>query len=337
MRSVTRVAARCRQNSTTAPPSALWTPGRKQKEPARDVQAHELMRRLLYARRTEYTDLAQEVCREIDELAGVSPQLQRQLDAARRNALLWAKKETEARRELFARLNQAMADQMTRSVKTLLTESKTATRDGRTEEEEHTIRAAAYLTAVEAATFARLDTLLADISCLPANEDPWFLKSRLEALLRAATGAGRIGEDRKAQLELWSTRLRYLPFPPRSTMPLRQQEGVPLHRQVGRAYWTTRPCPRCAADCGQQCVVNDGPRAGRVRQVPHADRLRTVINELQEQQKKHVAVRTTWRAYDVTCPDCGQEAGAWCLTPGEPHSSRSKRARKSTEQQGPSL
>ncbi|MFD8975499.1 hypothetical protein [Streptomyces sp. NPDC059593] len=94
--------------STTS--STLWPRARSREEPAQDVQAHELLRRLIYARRTESTDLAEEVCREITELAGVSPQLQHQLDAARRHALLWAKKEAETRRELLARLNQAVPD-----------------------------------------------------------------------------------------------------------------------------------------------------------------------------------------------------------------------------------
>ncbi|MEU5438742.1 hypothetical protein AB0G73_36150 [Streptomyces sp. NPDC020719] len=322
----------------SAPPSTVWTPGKKQQELPQDVQAHELMRRLLYARRTESTDLAEEVCREVAELSGVRPQLQRQLDAARRAALAWVKKETEARRELFARLNQAVADQRTRSVKTLLTEIKATTRGGRTEEEEHSLReAAAYVAAVEAAKLARLDTLLEDISRFPANGDAWRLKSKVEQLFQVAAEAGKLGERRGAQLKLWSTRLRYLPFPPRSATPVSQQEGAALQRQVGRAYWTTRPCSRCGADRGQKCVVNDGPRAGGVRQVPHADRLRTTINELQGQQKEHEAVRTVWRAYDVPCPHCGQEAGAWCLTPGEPHSARSKEARKLTEQQVPRL
>ncbi|MEU6949517.1 hypothetical protein ABZ957_30430 [Streptomyces sp. NPDC046316] len=302
------------------------------------MQAHELVRRLLYARRTESTDLAQEVCREITALSGVSPQLQRQLDAARRNALAWVKKKTEIRRELFARLSQAVAAQKTGSVKALLAEIKTGTRGGRTEEEEHTVRkAAAYLAAVEAAKLARLDTLLEDISRFPANEDPWCLRSKVEQLFQVATEVGKLGEHLQAQLNLWSTRLRYLPFPPRPAKPFRPQERVPLHQQVGRSYWTTRPCPQCGADRGQQCVVDGGPHAGRIRQVPHADRLRRVIDELQEQQKKHGAVRTVWRAYDVPCPHCGQEAGAWCLTPGEPHSARSKEARKITEQQEPRL
>ncbi|MFF9851758.1 zinc finger domain-containing protein [Streptomyces litmocidini] len=174
------------------------------------------------------------------------------------------------------------------------------------------------------------------ISRLPANEDRRRLKAKVEELVQVATGAGRIGEHRQVQLKLWRTRLRYLPFPPRPATPLRQQEGVPLHQQLGRAYWTTRPRPQCRADSGQQCVVDGGPRAGRVRQVPHADRLRPVIDELQEQKKRGV-VRTMWQAYDVTCPHCGQEAGAWCLTPGEPHSARSKRARELTEQQEPRL
>ncbi|WP_435841447.1 hypothetical protein [Streptomyces gardneri] len=46
-------------------------------------------------------------------------------------------------------------------------------------------------------------------------------------------------------------------------------------------------------------------------------------------------VRTVCGLYDVTCPDCDQNADAWCLTPGRPHSSRSRRARELTEQQEP--
>ncbi|MEU4729613.1 hypothetical protein [Streptomyces sp. NPDC023588] len=319
----------------SAPPSTLWTPGKKQEESAQDVQAHELMRRVLYARRTVSTDLAEEVCREITELAGVSPQLHRRLDAARCSALAWVEKEREARRELFARLSQAMATQKTGSVKAVLTEIKAGTRGGRSKEEEHSLReAAASLAALEAAKLACLDTLLEDISRLPANEDPWRLRSEAEQLFQAAAEAGKIGKHRRAQLNLWKTRLRYLPSWPRPAPPQRPQERVPLHQQVGRAYWTTKPCPQCGADRGQQCVFDGGPRAGRVREVPHANRLQPVIDELQE-QKKHEAVRTVWRAYDVTCPHCGQEAGAWCLTPGEPHSARSKQARKLTEQHKP--
>lgn len=47
-----------------------------------------LLRRLLYARRTESVDLVNSVCREIAELAGVSPRLQDRLDVALRNAFL---------------------------------------------------------------------------------------------------------------------------------------------------------------------------------------------------------------------------------------------------------
>ncbi|WP_285530308.1 zinc finger domain-containing protein [Streptomyces lavendulae] len=324
-------------HARSAPPPTRWTPGKKQEESAQDVQAHELMRRVLYARRTVSTDLAEEVCREITELAGVSPQLQRRLDAARRSALAWVEKETEARRELFARLSQAVAAQKTGSVKAVLAEIKAGTRDGRSREEEHTVReASAYLAAADAAKLALLDTLLEEISSLPANADPWQLKSKVQALFQTATGIGKLGEHRQAQLTLWSTRLRYLPFPPRPVTPLSPQERMPPLQQVNRAHWKTRPCPQCGAERDQHCAIDSGPRAGRIRQAPHARRLNPVIDGLKE-QKQHTAARAVWRAYDVPCPHCGQEAGAWCLTPGEPHSARSKQARKLTEQQEPRL
>ncbi|CUM36986.1 hypothetical protein BN2537_2937 [Streptomyces venezuelae] len=41
--------------------------------------------------------------------------------------------------------------------------------------------------------------------------------------------------------------------------------------------------------------LNRARRAGQACQVPHADLLRPVVNELQEQQKKHGNARTAYR------------------------------------------
>ncbi|MFF7780419.1 hypothetical protein ACFZCG_39155 [Streptomyces tanashiensis] len=319
----------------TTPASTVWTPGKKREERAQDVQAHELLRRLIYARRTESASLAKEVCREMSELVGVGPQLQQQLHTARRNALIWVEKEAETRRDLVARLNQAVADQKVRGLKGLLARVKTATRDSRTEEEEHAIREAAdHLAAVVSAALARLDALLEEVSRLPANEDPRRLKSKIKQLFQVAVGSSKLGEHRQAQLELWSERLRYLPSPPRPFTPPMPQQRVPLHQQVDRVHWAMMPCPTCGSARGQQCVIDEGGRAGQVRNVPHADRLRFT---LQEQQKQHAGSGVVWQVYDVPCPECGQESGTWCLTTGKPHPSRSKQARKLTEQHEPRL
>ncbi|MFI9630235.1 hypothetical protein [Streptomyces sp. NPDC052042] len=244
-------------------------------------------------------------------------------------------KKAEARRTLFSRLNQAVADQQTAEVRALLLEAKTATKADRTEEEETAVRAATdYLAAAVPAATKRLDALLEDISRIPANTDPRLLKPKVQQLFEEASAIGKLGEHRQARLELWSERLLYMPFPPRTPTPLKARESASPHEVAGRGYWTTRPCPCCKADRGQKCVINDGSRAGQVRQVPHADRLRPIIEELKEQQENQRGeIRTVWQVYDVTCPVCRQEAGTWCLTPGRPHQPRSKPAAEFTRRQ----
>ncbi|XXZ47423.1 hypothetical protein AAGT00_00240 (plasmid) [Streptomyces cavourensis] len=81
-------------HARSMPGPARWTPGKKQETSPQDERAQDLMRRLLYARRTESPDLTATVCREIAELSGVSAQLQGRLEAARHSALLWAEKKS---------------------------------------------------------------------------------------------------------------------------------------------------------------------------------------------------------------------------------------------------
>ncbi|MFE5484121.1 hypothetical protein [Streptomyces sp. NPDC056527] len=322
----------------SAPPPTRWSPGRKQEAPAQDVQAQELLRRLLYARRIKSTDLAESVCREITELSGVSPHLQGQLDAALRNASLWIEKEAETRQRLCADLNQAVANRRTRRVKSLLPDVKAATKADRTEEEEHAVRTATnYLAAVASAANERLDGLVADLNRLPANTDPQLLRSRVKQLCREANEIGKVGAHRQTEIALWSARARSLPTSSQTSSPPRPREQVPLHNQVGKAYWTKKLCPRCEAGRGQKCVVLGGDRAGRVRQLPHDERLQLIINEREERHREQRKARPVWQVYDVTCPVCSQEAGAWCLTPGKPHGPRRKLAEEYTLRQEPRL
>lgn len=106
-----------------------------------------------------------------------------------------------------------MAGRRTKRVKALLPEVKAAGKAGRSEEEEHAVRAAAdYLAAVVSAATERLDALLDDISRLPANTDPWVLRSNVEHLFQRAAEIGKVGEHRQAQVELWGEGLRYVRF-----------------------------------------------------------------------------------------------------------------------------
>ncbi|MFD7677453.1 hypothetical protein [Streptomyces sp. NPDC060187] len=91
-----------------APTTAVWSPGKARKLPAPDARAQALLRRLLYARRVNSVPMAQEVCGEIAQLPGVSPDLQDQLAAAVRGAQGWLEDQMAARRALFARLDSAV-------------------------------------------------------------------------------------------------------------------------------------------------------------------------------------------------------------------------------------
>ncbi|MEU9617129.1 hypothetical protein AB0D56_37285, partial [Streptomyces sp. NPDC048209] len=46
---------------------------------------------------------------------------------------------------------------------------------------------------------------------------------------------------------------------------------------------------------------------------------------------------TVWQVYDVTCPACRKEPGAWCRSPGRPHALRYKLAAEFTQQRKPHL
>ncbi|WP_432171190.1 zinc finger domain-containing protein [Streptomyces sp. 1222.5] len=298
-----------------------WTPGQNT-DTAQDTRARELLRKLLYARRTESIALAESVCREIPELAGVSPRLQEQLDAALRSGLLWIEKEVEARRELFASLEQAVAEKRAGKVKKLLRHAKTAAKEACSEEESRVINAAdACLTAIAAARSQRLNTLLDDLDQLPPDPDPDVLRIKVRELLRAASEAGSIGPHRQAKVQAWRERVRHTAGP---LQPGQEKRLPQLHRQVTRKRWLERCCPRCGANSGQQCAVDTMP--GEMRQVPHDERLKPIIDERKEQQR----LRRPWRVYEVTCPDCGQEPEQRCTTLGGPHRSRVELAKEYT-------
>ncbi|MGY3056811.1 hypothetical protein ACVWZD_001056 [Streptomyces sp. TE3672] len=305
--------------SAAAP--AKWTPGQNT-DTAQDTRARELLRKLLYARRTESIALADSVCREMPALAGVSPRLQEQLDAALRSGLLWLEKKVGARRELFASLEQAVAEKRAGKVKKLLRHAKTAAEDACSEEESCVIDAAdVCLTAIAAARSERLNTLLDDLDQLPPDPDPDVLRIKVRELLRAASEAGSIGPHRQAKVKAWRERVRHTAGP---LQPGQGKRLPQLHRQVTRKRWLERRCPRCGANSGQQCAVDTMP--GEMRRVPHDERLKPIIDERREQQRS----RRPWRVYEVTCPDCGQEPEQRCITLGGPHYSRVELAKEYT-------
>lgn len=309
------------QHRSAAAP-AKWTPGQNT-DTEQDARARELLRKLLYARRTESIALADSVCREVPQLAGVSPRLREQLDSALRSGLLWLDKKAEARRELFDSLEQAVAEKRAGKIKKLVRHARGATKDTRSEEESRVIAAAdGCLTDIAAARSKRLNTLLDDLDQLPPDPDPDVLRIKVRELLRAASEAGNIGPQRQAKVRVWRERVRHIASTPQPEPEKRRPRQ--LHEQVTHKKWLSRHCARCGANTGEKCAADTRP--GEVLQVPHDERLQPIIDEREKQQR----LRRPWRVYEVTCPECGQEPEQRCTTSGGPHPSRVELAKKYT-------
>ncbi|MFD4880249.1 hypothetical protein ACFWOB_43765 [Streptomyces sp. NPDC058420] len=132
-----------------------------------------------------------------------------------------------------------------------------------------------------------------------------------------------------------------------------QKSAVRLHHQVPRGDWYRMACPRCDAGPSKLCVNDDRVGPGEKRQLPHAERLRRVLQsddrsgpgepqkdirddrrqqapppargkartprsrgrEREPQETAGTAART-WHAREVTCPKCQAGPNSPCTPHG---------------------
>ncbi|MGW0669807.1 zinc finger domain-containing protein [Streptomyces sp. NPDC002746] len=313
----------------STPSAPKWTPGKIQ-DSEQDIRAQELIRKLLYARRTESIALAQSACDETTGLTGVSPRVQEKMNAAVRHGRLWIEKQTAERRQLFASLDQAVADRHHRKVRTLLTRVKAATKDDDLEPENRVIAAATeYLAADTTARREYLNALLDDLDRLPRYTDPDLFRMKVHELLHAAKGVDIGSPKRQAQIETWRKRAPAEPGQDRRRRDQGSGKGRRLYRQVASRDQLKRSCPRCGVGSGVPCLADT--TADEAQGVPHDERMRPIIEERKERQR----AERPWRVYEVTCPDCGQGAEARCTTSGGPHRSRVELAKEFTRRRKP--
>ncbi|MFF3137711.1 zinc finger domain-containing protein [Streptomyces mirabilis] len=318
--------------SRRTPPPSRWSPGKAKKVPEPDTRAQGLLRRLLYARRIESVALVAQVCGEIADLAGVSPEILGQLEAAVRHARAWLEEQAEVRRKLFAGLDEAVADQRAGRVRRLLFRVNATASHDRTEAEEAIVaRATDYFAGLdshtrqaveaEAATeraaaeaAGRVRTLLKGLRRHDAYA--YELRDQVKELLGAATVAGeRVTAGQARDVALWKER-----FAAGRSLP-----PYPLHSRVGRRYWIARSCPRCHAEQGKDCVLVEGTDTGERRKYPHDERVQLILHERKAKQKQ---TPRAWRVDEVTCPDCGRGYNTPCESPAGPHRSRVELARE---------
>ncbi|MFJ9968593.1 zinc finger domain-containing protein [Streptomyces avermitilis] len=315
----------------SVPPPSRWSPGKARKVPEPDARAQGLLRRLLYARRVNSVVMAMQVCREIADLTGVSQEIQGQLEAAVRHAHVWLEEQAGVRRRLFARLDQAVADQRAGQVRRLLVRVNATASHDRTEAEDAIVEraidyfagldnltqeaveaeAAAERATAEAA--ARVRTLLKGLRRYDAYMND--LHPQVEALIRSAAAAGdRLTAGQARDIATWKTRaadgVRLTPIP-----------------RVARRYWIERSCPRCHAAQGKDCILAEGTDAGKVRKSPHDERLQPIVDERKAQQAarsqpegRHskpgqLLHQQVARRYWIkkNCPRCQAVAGKNCV------------------------
>ncbi|MBC2907697.1 hypothetical protein H4N64_40575 [Streptomyces sp. PSKA01] len=318
--------------SHRTPPPSRWSPGKAKKVPAPDARAQGLLRQLVYARRIESVVMVAQVCGEIADLTGVSPEMQVQLEAAVRNARVWLEGQAEVRRKLFARLEEAVAERRAGRVRRLLIRVNAAASHDRTEAEGAIVaRASDYFDALdcdtrqaveaEAATeraaaeaAGRVRTLLKGLRRHDAYAHE--LRDQVKELLQAATLAGdHVTAGQARDVALWKER-----FASSRSLP-----PYPLYSRVARRYWIARSCPRCHAEQGKDCVLVEGTDAGKIRKHPHDERLQPILDERKAKQKQ---TPRAWRVYEVTCPDCGKGYNSPCQSPAGPHRSRVELAKE---------
>ncbi|MEV6408784.1 hypothetical protein AB0M58_38590 [Streptomyces bobili] len=127
---------------TTAPPPR-WPAAKTKKEPDVEARAQVLLRQLAGARKVESVVVVNRVCREIAGLAGVGSATQIELVDAVRDALQWLQGQADVRRELFARLDEAVTAGNAQQARQLLARASATAAHDRAEDEHRIAGAAA--------------------------------------------------------------------------------------------------------------------------------------------------------------------------------------------------
>ncbi|MFI0716395.1 hypothetical protein ACH4SK_38540 [Streptomyces inhibens] len=287
-------------------------------------------------------------------------EIQAQLAAAVADAEHWLEGQAEARRELFSRLEEAVVAGNTLEAGHLLMRANATASHDRTEAETAIADSAAecldaYAQQRQAAAAAlraeqedirarqeadRVQTLLATLERRGVGQPRKTMRKLVKELVHAAAGAGvHVDTQQQRQIGVWKTRAdvgrppamttRQAPAPAeRESRPKRKP---PLHEQVGRRSWFKKPCPRCLAAKGRDCLNDDGVGNSSLRQLPHDERLRLIISERKfrtEKSTQRPSPRSqprspSWHVLDVACPTCNAVPGSRCRTPdGRPHQPR---------------
>ncbi|MFF4053604.1 hypothetical protein ACFYZ5_44090 [Streptomyces chartreusis] len=217
---------------TTAPP-ASWPAAKNRKGPDVEARAQVLLRQLASARHVESVVVVNRACREIAGLTGASSATQTELDDAVHDAHQWLQGQADVRRELFARLEEAVTTRNAHHSRELLTRANATAAHDRTEIEDRIAGTAADFVAEQARAQAaadaekaaeRADKEMTDLAVRAAFEtvrrvlrelrhrprrhiSKATLHSQVQLLVEAAATAGtRVTASQRLEIDRWVKR-----------------------------------------------------------------------------------------------------------------------------------
>ncbi|MFD9280247.1 hypothetical protein ACFWD7_23580 [Streptomyces mirabilis] len=261
----------------STPPSSRWPADKAEKVPDAQARAQALLRRLADARRFESVVAVKRVCDDIAALAGTDHGTQAQLATALDDADYWLKGQAEVRRDLFARLDEAVTAGNAKHVRRLLVRvNATASHDRAASEAAIADAVAGHVTSFAReqqaqvaaqrqtrngswAGHERVQRVLGNLR----RRDPGVMNTEMrglvEVLVQAAGEAGnRVTAGQEEEIADWKERADLSQPAPAALAAAAQrtrnkQDAVaqpskqerPLHEQVARRFWIKRNCPRC--------------------------------------------------------------------------------------------
>ncbi|MFE4692137.1 hypothetical protein ACFRH6_19035 [Streptomyces sp. NPDC056749] len=299
------------QARSTPPPS--WSPGQTKREPDVNARARALLNRLHEARWAAAALAVQRLGSDLASLSGVSRETQERIIVALREARAWLEEQAEARRNLFAQLDQAITDQQQGRISSLMVRVNATAAHNRTDEEDAIAgRAADCIADLSRATQEQIkerfltESAAADASTRVGNilrnlqrGEYKVLRTQVETLVRFAETAGnRVTRRQARQIEVWKQSAGLSPAErqtPDDDGTEQMKRKQPLHRQVARRYWIKWHCPRCMADPGKDCTIADGTGTGDLRYVPHDERLQPILDQRKARQRSATRPRRSVR------------------------------------------
>ncbi|MFI5681556.1 hypothetical protein [Streptomyces cellulosae] len=161
-------------------PASRWPSGKAKRAPDTEARAQVVLRRLADALKVKSVVVVNRVLGEIAAMTGMSRQAEGERDAAVAEANRWLEGQAVVRRDLFARLDEAVTARRTKQIRELLARVNATASHDRADTKDVIAAAADYMTAFTAEACARVRDILDDLSRTGRHLQPAPMRSLVE-------------------------------------------------------------------------------------------------------------------------------------------------------------